>query len=348
MACISVFGYLKKKIISLNLNKFMLMKKHHRKRRLSQSSALSDEIIIVRSLKAEDQKEVMRICYNYFRSLCGAAVKYYCFAHFRDLVALVIISKLFQSWKEVGIASFLFILYLFIRARIEMELYILFECPDLRDIEGYYMSDSRGHFWVAESHHHRRASGTVSTTDSSCVKTMSGSEESSCKSPGIICVKEVLGCVGCAPVRDDETVVQLLRLVVKEEARRMRHGSRLLAQFENFAKQNNYKQVRLYTNNLSSSHMKFIRQHGYVAYQTVPRSLMRGSLIEWKKKLQEPCAVGSYFTDSTCNPLKSNLQTSNVDDAVPLYLRKSLGFSTNAYDENRHNRVSSRITTLQD
>ncbi|XP_053991085.1 uncharacterized protein LOC128883101 [Hylaeus volcanicus] len=229
-----------------------------------------------------------------------------------------------------------------------MEFYILFECPDLRDLENYYMSDSRGHFWVAESHHHRKASDTLTTTESNCTKTVSSYEESSCKSPGIICVKEVLGCVGCAPVRDDETVVQLLRLVVKEEARRMRHGSRLLAQFENFAKQNNYKQVRLYTNNLSSSHMKFIRQHGYIAYQTVPRSLMRGSLIEWKKKLQEPSAVGSYFIDSTGNPIKSNLQTSNVDDAIPFSLRKPLGFSTSTYDENRHNCVPSRVTTLQD
>lgn len=66
----------------------------------------------------------------------------------------------------------------------------------------------------------------------------------------------------------------------------MRIGSRLLAQFEYFAVEKGYGEVRLYTNNLNTSHMKFIRQHGYEIIQCVSRTLMRGSLVQWKKRLR--------------------------------------------------------------
>lgn len=93
--------------------------------------------------------------------------------------------------------------------------------------------------------------------------------------------------------------------------RRMRNGSRLLAQFEKFAVEKGYREVRLYTNNLNTSHMKFIRQHGYEIVQCVSRTLMRGSLIQWKKTLRPTSRGGDkknqMAEQSTAVPVSSSL-----------------------------------------
>lgn len=220
----------------------------------------------VRSFKAEDGPAVKSICRTHFRSLCIPAVQYYCLEHFRDLLALLVIGMLFQSFRDLVCAAALFIVYLFVRARVELEFYIQKDSPDLDDICSHYMMNdpnSRSHFWVAEASFNRNS-----------------------KADGSRNAPQVVGCIGCHPTRDDPSVVQLVRLVVAKDARRMRNGSRLLAQFEHFAIEKGYKSVRLYTNNLNTSHMKFVRQHGYEIVQCVSRSLMRGCLIQWRKVLK--------------------------------------------------------------
>lgn len=74
----------------------------------------------VRSFQPEDGETVREICRSHFRSLCVPAVKYYILEHFRDLVALLVIGKVFQTWTELLMAAIMFLIYLFIRARVEM------------------------------------------------------------------------------------------------------------------------------------------------------------------------------------------------------------------------------------
>eukprot|EP01070_Trichotokara_eunicae_P003874 Trichotokara_eunicae@DN3621_c0_g1_i4.p1 len=76
-----------------------------------------------------------------------------------------------------------------------------------------------------------------------------------------------------------------MRLVVSQKYRRHRIGSRLLIQLEQHAVERGYEEVRMYTNNLNTTHIKFIRQHGYDMVNLVTRGLMRGDLIQWKKCL---------------------------------------------------------------
>lgn len=287
---------------------------------------VQQQTVTVRSFRPEDANAVKSICRAHFRSLVSAAVKYYCIEHFRDLIAFFVVLKIFVKWQDVGLALVLYMVYLFARARIEIELYIFWECPDLDDLMSYYMSDPRSHFWVAEA-------APATSSDAENLKDNNTKLNS-----------QVVGCVGCCPARDDLTVAQLLRLVVAPDVRRMRHGSRLLAQFENFAKEKGYRQVRLYTNNLSSSHMKFIRQHGYVALQAVPRSLMRGSLIEWKKQLAPP----SYFSD----PANAGelLQSDSNEHSSLLTTKSSVADHRFQYSGAvpRHHRSVSHALPLQD
>jgi len=127
----------------------------------------------------------------------------------------------------------------------------------------------KSHFWVAELQE------SPSRTSQRGASPKSGGEKSF----------KVMGCIGVLPSKDDPDVAQLLRLVVSIESRRMRIGSRLLAQFENFVTEKGYREVRLYTNDLNVSPLKFVRQHGYSVVQIIRRGLMRGSLIIWQKIL---------------------------------------------------------------
>lgn len=246
--------------------------------------------LTVRPFRDEDDaRAIRRICISHFRSLCFPAVKYYCFEHFRDLIALLIIGGLFVNRRQMACQVILFVIYLIVRARIELELYIYRSCPDLLDVPSHYMkgpSNRRSCFWVAEVER-------------------SGDDPAGVK-------KEVVGCVGLRPARDNPLVAQLLRLVVAEDARRMRFGSRLLAQFERTAREFGYKEVRLYTNNLSTHHIRFIAHHGYSVVHCISRALMRGALIQWRKDLtptdEEPS--GSATNDAIASQQQQNTQSS--------------------------------------
>lgn len=319
--------------------------KEHRAAHERRAASAVQESLTVRSFRPEDSDAVKRICRSHFRSLCFSAMKYYCLEHFRDLVALLVISKLFQPWRDVGLAALLFLVYLFARARIEMELYIFWECPDLDDLTSYYMSDPRSHFWVAEAKRvPTKFDAAVSPPRRRGLFWMQRNAPSGSRS---VQETQVVGCVGCCPARDDLTVAQLLRLVVAADVRRMRHGSRLLAQFENFAKAKGYRHVRLYTNNLSSSHMTFIRQHGYVVLQTVPRPLMRGSLIEWKKQL---VPLEPFVSDRPSEDHPSPDATGSVSSGSAVggsFQPTTMGYA-GAPPHARHRRSVSHVPPVQD
>lgn len=74
----------------------------------------------VRSFKPEDAEAVRRICQQHFRSLYIPAVRYYIVEHFHDLIVLLVIGKMFHTWTQFWVTIVLFLVYLVIRARIEM------------------------------------------------------------------------------------------------------------------------------------------------------------------------------------------------------------------------------------
>jgi len=138
------------------------------------------------------------------------------------------------------------------------------------------------HFWIAEVSETTSPNGRVHEEEGEMKKNVKN---------------KVMGCVGIMPLKDEPSVAQLVRLVVSIENRRMRIGSRLLAQFEQFAICRGYKEARLYTNDLNVSALRFVRQRGYSVVQVIRRGLMRGSLILWQKTLNESegrdvCAAG--------------------------------------------------------
>jgi len=175
----------------------------------------------------------------------------------------------------------LFLTFLFARSRWEMESYLRNDCPDLDDIQRTYMDATRSHFWVAVLQESSSRTGTSKRGGASSPHG-SGAEKTG----------KVVGCIGVVPSKDDADNVChtaiLQRLVVSIESRRMRIGSRLLAQFENYVTAAGYKEVRLYTNDLNVSPLKFVRQHGYSVVQIIRRGLMRGSLIIWRKTIVPP------------------------------------------------------------
>lgn len=107
----------------------------------------------------------------------------------------------------------------------------------------------------------------------------------------------------------------------------MRNGSRLLAQFENFAIEKDYREVRLYTNNLNTTHMKFIRQRGYEIVYWVSRTLMRGSLIQWKKILKPTMTsiqpIGLNITSQDSSGAETPLVSTNESSSIAESRRRS-------------------------
>ncbi|KYN94023.1 N-acetyltransferase, putative [Plasmodium reichenowi] len=99
--------------------------------------------------------------------------------------------------------------------------------------------------------------------------------------------KKIVGCVGIVPFKGDNTIAQLVRMVVKKDNRRMRIGSRLLTQLENFAHEQNYNELKVFTNNLNTDSLYFVKQNGFNLSQIVRRGLMRGDLLIWSKILNK-------------------------------------------------------------
>ncbi|KAK6589172.1 hypothetical protein RS030_223489 [Cryptosporidium xiaoi] len=250
--------------------------------------------LVIRDFEPSDSDGVRRVCFKHFRSLTFPSVFFYLSQHIADAIALLIIGKIFLDLKQLISMLVLFGVYLTGRSIWEVESYIRNCCTDLRNVHELYMISPGYHFWVAEmvkrknSLRRRRSirlnnGGTVEIENSELNENNSKSfenEENSNKSEND---SILVGCVGLAPYRDDPKIGRLVRLVVGVESRRMRIGTRLLAHMENFAKDFGYKEIHLYTNNLSTSPIKFISQHGYQLVQVISRGLMRGDLLLWRK-----------------------------------------------------------------
>ncbi|SBS97419.1 N-acetyltransferase [Plasmodium ovale curtisi] len=99
--------------------------------------------------------------------------------------------------------------------------------------------------------------------------------------------RKIVGCVGIVPFKGDNSIAQLVRMVVKKDNRRMRIGSRLLTQLENFAHEQNYQELKVFTNNLNTDSLYFVKQNGFNLSQIVRRGLMRGDLLIWSKILNK-------------------------------------------------------------
>lgn len=247
---------------------------------------LGEGRLTIREFQEADREGVQAICFSHFRSLCLAAVRYYITEHFQDLLVLTVLGGIFMKFTDLFVVMVLFNLYLFLKSRWEMEQYITKDCLDLWDISKTYMTTTTqvaaapSCFWVAE------------------VRT-NADEKSE---------PQLVGCIGLAPSRENPGVAKLVRLVVDGSHRRMRIGSRLLLQLENYARTTNYTSVRIYTNTLNPSHMKFVRQHGYTNIQTIRRGLMRGDLVMWHKFLE----TSSNSANTSC--VDTSLNTSRSDD----------------------------------
>ncbi|EEA07296.1 acetyltransferase, GNAT family protein [Cryptosporidium muris RN66] len=237
----------------------------------------------IREFKPADIDGVRSVCFKHFRSLTFPSVFFYITQHVPDIIALLLIGKVFLSFKQLLYSLVLYIIYLIGRSRWEVESYIR-NCTDLRNVHEMYMISPGYHFWVAELVKRplkkRRSFANEQNTTKSLNKE-ENDDKQTIKPESII-----VGCLGLAPYRDDPKIARLLRLVVGVESRRMRIGTRLLAQMENFAKEYGYREIHLYTNNLSTSPIKFIGQHGYQLVQVISRGLMRGDLLLWRKSFE--------------------------------------------------------------
>eukprot|EP01053_Blabericola_migrator_P004477 Blabericola_migrator_1__4476@NODE_2392_length_2834_cov_382_153596_g1497_i0_p1_GENE_NODE_2392_length_2834_cov_382_153596_g1497_i0NODE_2392_length_2834_cov_382_153596_g1497_i0_p1_ORF_typecomplete_len289_score30_52Acetyltransf_1/PF00583_25/1_1e11Acetyltransf_10/PF13673_7/1_4e09Acetyltransf_4/PF13420_7/5_5e03Acetyltransf_4/PF13420_7/1_3e07Acetyltransf_7/PF13508_7/0_00041Acetyltransf_3/PF13302_7/7_7e02Acetyltransf_3/PF13302_7/0_0069GNAT_acetyltr_2/PF13718_6/0_0035Acetyltransf_9/PF13527_7/0_013PanZ/PF len=237
---------------------------------------VGDGNLRIRLFKPEDNPQVQRICFSHFRSLCLAAVRYYIAEHFQDLTVLTLFGFCFLSLGQLLFIVVLFNLYLFLKSRYEMEQYIRKDCQDLRDVQATYLSsDTQCRFWVAEVLKKKDVADEKHAEAENDMTPTKGDEGES----------TLVGCIGLVPSRENPKVAKLVRLVVEGSNRRMRIGSRLLLQLEHYARDVGYQSVRIYTNTLNPSHMKFVRQHGYTIVQTIRRGLMRGDLVTWHKSL---------------------------------------------------------------
>ncbi|KAF7459207.1 acetyltransferase, GNAT family protein [Cryptosporidium felis] len=268
--------------------------------------------LVIREFEPSDSDGVRRVCFKHFRSLTFPSVFFYLSQHLADMIALLVIGKIFMDFKQLVSMLVLFGVYLTGRSIWEVETYIRNCCTDLRNVHELYMISPGYHFWVAELVKRRnslRKRRSVILNGSNGVSLRAeGLEQNDCGSKNTECEETqgskaecgdsiLVGCVGLAPYRDDPKIGRLVRLVVGVESRRMRIGTRLLAQMENFAKEYGYKEIHLYTNNLSTSPIKFISQHGYQLVQVISRGLMRGDLLLWRKSFEKTGSDNSYLNN---------------------------------------------------
>lgn len=232
---------------------------------LIKACPFSEGALTIRELRREDVKAVKEICFNHFRSTGLAAARYYIVAHIQDMALLAGLAFVFMSLPGFIISVLLFHVYLFAKSRWELEQYIRHDCDDLRTAYETYMENGpQSRFWVAE-------------LALNCYGTCSANDQCS--------HKVIAGCVGLVPSKETANVGKLVRLIVDSQHRRMKIGSRLLMQVEQHASDLGFTDMRIYTNSLNPTHVKFVRQHGYTIAQTVRRGLMRGDLMTWHKHI---------------------------------------------------------------
>ncbi|AFZ81535.1 acetyltransferase, GNAT family domain-containing protein [Theileria equi strain WA] len=282
--------------------------------------------ILIREITVDDSKNVCKLLFDHFRSLTIPAIVYWMVQHIHDIIAIVVINSFLLPFRNLVYFCLLFLVYLFVRARYEIENHIKHCCPDLVDVYKTYRTTKASNFWVAYftdkiANTPSIGSQTSSITPSGQVSiqsmpsispgdvrstniaeqtltpTHSISENSSPngnkvpKDDIIIDKKcknnEILGCIGITPYRNRSNIAQMVRLVVSKKCRNMKVGTRLLNHLEQHALDSGYTEIRVFTNNLNTAYLHFLKQNGFEIIQIVRRGLMRGDLIIWNKVLKQ-------------------------------------------------------------
>lgn len=317
-------------------------------RRLTMQRKINQSFLRIREVKKEDETCVRNILFDHFRQLTFPAITYWIVQHVYDLLAIIAILSFILPIKHIVYFCVAFLVYLYIRARYEMEKHIRNCCPDLDAIYETYCTAQGANFWVgyfsnedakdeanpdkpagAQETRSREASvdredkdganatsekpsdkeggqpdavsngenmhkggddekqpllgrTQVETQDEPPMKLKDILNKTKCKE------NEILGCIGIAPYRNKSTIAQMVRLVVSKKCRNMKVGSRLLSHLEKYAVSFGYTEIRVYTNNLNTAYLQFLKQNGFVIQQLVRRGLMRGDLIIWNKTLSQP------------------------------------------------------------
>ncbi|GBE58778.1 GNAT family protein [Babesia ovata] len=326
-------------------------------RRTASLRKINQSFLKIREIDADDEGDVRKLLFDHFRSLTIPAMVYWVVQHVHDLVAIIVIMSFLLPLKSLLYFCVSFLIYLYIRARVEIERHIRWCCPDLESVFDTYRTTEGSNFWVGYfSKHEELGTPTESNTEAAPTPVYTRSEETgddngeeresalsgrtepdtdasssqpageggsardesvSSKGPdsdrqphlrvkryttmseASVVLKdvltptnckenEILGCVGITPYRNKSTVAQMVRLVVSKKCRNMKVGSKLLNHLENFAVGFGYTEIRVYTNNLNTAYLQFLKQNGFVIQQIVRRGFMRGDLIIWNKTLSQP------------------------------------------------------------
>ncbi|GIX61518.1 acetyltransferase, GNAT family protein [Babesia caballi] len=307
----------------------------------------------IKEITVEDEDDIRRLLFDHFRLLTFPAIVYWIVQHVHDLVAIILILACLLPVKSLLYFCICFLVYLYVRARFEIEKHIRYCCPDLQAIFEAYRTTKGSNFWVAYFSKHEDPTSSIESTlespsSQTQPRTVSVSEDNTEReapvtdvssdtqsttpegegsaarqdsisntqrdedrkpplsgrksrihyehsmkledviSPTQCTENEILGCIGITPYRTNSTVAQMVRLVVSRKCRNMAVGSQLLNHLERFATGFGYSEIRVYTNNLNTSYLQFLKQNGFVIQQIVRRGLMRGDLIIWNKVLSQP------------------------------------------------------------
>ncbi|ORM40091.1 Tetratricopeptide repeat protein 4 -like protein [Babesia sp. Xinjiang] len=309
-------------------------------RRTVSQRKINNSFLRIREIDEDDEKYVRKLLFDHFRSQTFPAIMYWIVQHVHDLIAIIAIISFLLPLRSLVYFCICFLVYLYVRARFEIERHIRYSCPDLDAVYITYRSTKGSNFWVGyfsesgdignvfdskppaltvgpneeprdddrESATSARSEGGVDSSHSNPDSESSPSREGD----GSIGMKkyptqveaamklkdvltptnckenEILGCIGIAPYRNKSTIAQMVRLVVSKKCRNMKVGSQLLNHLENFAIGFGYTEIRVYTNNLNTAYLQFLKMNGFVIRQIVRRGLMRGDLIIWNKVLSQP------------------------------------------------------------
>lgn len=320
-------------------------------KRTSLQRKMNHSFLRIREINQEDENYVRTLLFDHFRQLTFPAIIYWVVQHAYDLLAIIVILSFMLPMKDLLYFVVAFVVYLYVRARWEMEKHIRYSCPDLDEIHDTYRTAKGANFWVGyfskeddaltiteanvetlqkhktavgggDDRHGKGVAGAkdeelsdkrddnadgqltpVNETDTASRGGDSGRQglssnrgvsddrpmslkdllnKTNCKE------NEILGCIGIAPYRNKSTIAQMVRLVVSKKCRGMKVGSRLLNHLEKYAINFGYTEIRVYTNNLNTEYLQFLKQNGFLIQQLVRRGLMRGDLIIWNKTLSQP------------------------------------------------------------
>ncbi|EDO08345.1 Acetyltransferase (GNAT) family protein [Babesia bovis T2Bo] len=319
-------------------------------RRTTSLKKINQSFLRIREMNDEDDKYIRKLLFDHFRSQTFPAIIYWVVQHVHDLIAIMLIISFLMPLRSLLYFCICFLIYLYVRARFEIEKHIKHSCPDLDAVYDTYRTSSGSNFWVGyfskngepengteqkseststprsisthasnevnnseresiasprtdpgtESSHslmegEGSARSNISTEgqNSASLKKMSTQVEATMKLKDVLtptnCEEnEILGCIGIMPYRNQPNVAQMVRLVVSKKCRNMKVGSQMLNHLENFAMGFGYSEIRVYTNNLNTAYLQFLKQNGFVIRQIVRRGLMRGDLIIWNKTLSQP------------------------------------------------------------